>query len=107
MRIRSCLALFLMLALPVRADTLRAGSRVLTTGDSTARVLELLGPPAHKARGGTAPQKTAAKHRKGGKAGKGSRGANKDVSAGERWQYRLGNRTVTVVLVDGRVTRIE
>lgn len=107
MRIRLCLALVLLLALPAWADTLRVGSRVLATGDSAARVLELLGQPMHKARGSAARPKAATGRRKGGKAGKGNRAADKDTSTGERWQYRRGNRTVTVVLVEGRVTRIE
>ena len=105
MRICIGLALAWLLALAAQADTLRVGSRVLTTGDSAAKVLELLGKPAHKA-GGKAQGKTKGKRAKGGGNKRGARG-KADAAAGERWQYRRGNRTVTVVLVDGKVAHIE
>lgn len=106
MRIWISLALCALLSTPSRADTLRVGSRVLATGDSAARVVELLGPPAHRSNveaAGAQPQ--GAKRR--GKAGKRRTGGDAKASAGERWQYRRGSRTVTVVLVQGRVARIE
>lgn len=106
MRICISLALALALALPARADTLRVGSRVLATGDSAAKVLELLGKPAHKA-GGAKAAKATGKRGKNSKKGKRDHVGAADASAGERWQYRRNGRTVTVVLVDGRVTRIE
>lgn len=43
MRSWICLVLCLCLSLSSRADTLRVGNQVLVTGDSAARVIELLG----------------------------------------------------------------
>lgn len=89
-------------ALPASADTLRVGQQVLITGDSAARVVELLGQPVHKAHGaGQAKQSRAAK----GKAR--TKQAADKAAEGERWQYRQGRRTITVVLVQGKVVRIE
>jgi len=110
MRSGICLVLCLCLSLSSRADTLRVGNQVLVTGDSAARVIELLGQPAHKAMGsvgaGARQQKKGAKGR-----GRRSKQASGKVSAkdaeGQRWQYRRGRRTVTIVLVQGRVARIE
>lgn len=82
--------LLLLLTLPTQAsDTLRVGSRVLVTGDSAARVTELLGKPSHK-------------------ASKGAKGRARSANAsGERWQYRRGKRLTTITLVDGKVAHIE
>lgn len=108
MRISICLALMLILAEGVQADTLRVGNQVLTTGDSAARVVQLMGKPDHKARDSTQPQRKATgKHGKKPRAGKVAGARVAGGPAGERWQYRRGHRTVTVVLVDGRVARIE
>jgi hypothetical protein len=104
MRIWASLALCMFLFAPVRADTLRVGSRVLTSGDSAARVIELLGQPAHRSSGADTGGKRARGAKRGGKAGRQPGGG---ASTGERWQYRQGGRTVTVVLVQGRVARIE
>jgi hypothetical protein len=79
------------------SGTLRVGSQVLVVGDSAARVVELLGKPAHKARGNAAPRTTGrGKPRRAGRA----------ESAGEQWQYRMGNRFVTVVVANGKVSDI-
>lgn len=45
MRIAAAVLLTLMLASPAWADTLTVGSRVLSDGDSTGKVYELLGKP--------------------------------------------------------------
>lgn len=79
--------------------TLRVGSQVLVVGDSAARVVELLGKPAYKGHG-----KAASNSRKAGRS-KGHAAHSNEV-AGEQWQYRSGDRTVTVVMVDGRVSAI-
>jgi hypothetical protein len=93
------------------ADSLRVGQQVLLTGDSAARVVELLGPPVHKASGsggaGTSQHKNKHGSRGKGRA-KQAAGTTADKAAsGERWQYRQGRRTVIIVLVQGRVVRIE
>jgi Protein of unknown function (DUF2845) len=85
------------------SDTLRVGSQVLVVGDSAARVVELLGKPAYKAHGSAASHTKG--RNKGGKASKASKASHAE-SAGEQWQYREGNRFVTVVVVDGKVSAI-
>lgn len=104
--IGASLVLWALLMTPAGADTLRVGSRVLATGDTAARVIELLGPPVHRspAVGKKAARSKGAKRR--GKSG-GRRAADPVDASGERWQYRRGGRTVTIVLVQGRVARIE
>ncbi len=109
MRIWIGLALCVLVSMPAQADTLRVGSRVLATGDSAARVIELLGEPAHRA-SGTVAEDAHARHASRGKtrkAGKRRTGEDGKAATGERWQYRRGSRTVTIVLVQGRVARIE
>ena len=83
--------LFLPAFAAAAADTLRVGDRLLVSGDSTARVEELLGRPPQRS------HRAAARHgRRGGTA-----------TGGERWQYRRDGRTITLTIVDGRVDRIE
>lgn len=95
-------------ALPARADTLRVGQQVLVTGDSAARVVELLGPPVHKASGAAGKAAARQPQRQRGAKGKArSKPTAKKAAEGERWQYRQGRRTVTVVIVQGKVARIE
>ena len=105
-----CLLLFFCLSLPSRADTLRVGNQVLATGDSAARVVELLGQPAHKAMGsvgaGARQPKKGAKNRGRRSKQPPGKAVAKDAE-GQRWQYRRGRRTVTIVLVQGKVARIE
>jgi len=89
----------LLLALSAHAgDTLRVGSQVLSTGDSSARVVELLGKPTAKARATTS-----------GRAGRGRRKQRRVAGAvpGEQWQYRRGRRTTVITIVDGRISRID
>ncbi|MGO4700940.1 DUF2845 domain-containing protein [Dyella sp. 2RAB6] len=103
--------LFLCVAAPAQADSLRVGQQVLVTGDSAARVVELLGQPVHKVSGaGKAAGKAAAKqpkHKRSSKGGQRAKTAAGKAVEGERWQYRQGRRTVTVVIVQGKVARIE
>ncbi|RDI98561.1 DUF2845 domain-containing protein [Dyella solisilvae] len=75
--------------------TLRVGSQVLVVGDSASRVIELLGKPNYKGHGAGGARKSGKKHR-----------TNAAESSGEQWQYRQGSRTVTVVVMDGRVAAI-
>ncbi|PWK85903.1 DUF2845 domain-containing protein [Fulvimonas soli] len=80
--------LLLLPAFAAAADTLRVGDRLLVSGDSTARVEELLGRPSHRS------HRTAARHGRSGQSG-------------ERWQYRRDGRTITLTIVDDRVVGIE
>jgi hypothetical protein len=110
---RSWIALLpcICLATSSWADSLRVGQQVLLTGDSAARVVELLGPPVHKASGaggaGTPQQKNKRSAKGKGRAKPGGASTADKAASGERWQYRQGRRTVTIVLVQGRVVRIE
>lgn len=81
------------------SGTLRVGNQVLVVGDSATRVVELLGKPSYKSRGKGASNRRATGSRK-------SRGSRTTETSGEQWQYRQGNRVVTVVVVDGRVSAI-
>jgi hypothetical protein len=79
------------------SGTLRVGSQVLVVGDSATRVVELLGKPSYKSKGKATSRTTGhSKTRKTGHA----------QSAGEQWQYQVGNRLVTVVVADGKVIAI-
>lgn len=97
-RIRHLIPAAIALAASLAAhatDTLRVGSHVLVTGDSAARAEELLGRPSYKSRQG------------GGQRGRRRGTAAVQGGAGERWQYRHGDRLITVTIVDGRVADIE
>lgn len=83
------LLLFVLLSfctVAAASDTLRVGSRVLVTGDSAARVVELLGKPSAK---------------------QGSSGKGRQQTGAQRWQYRRGSRITDVVIVDGKVAHID
>lgn len=80
------------------SGTLRVGSQVLVVGDSAMRVTELLGKPSYRTHA-----KADAGNHAGGRKGKGRKSS---TSGGEQWQYRQGNRIVTILVADGRVTSI-
>lgn len=88
----------LMLASAAHAGggTLRVGNQVLVVGDSATRVTELLGKPAYRSQA----KSTASSGRSGKKGGKAS------ATSGQQWQYRQGNRLVTIVVADGKVAAI-
>jgi hypothetical protein len=100
MRIHAGLMLCLLAgAAHAGSGTLRVGSQVLVVGDSAARVVELLGKPTYKSRASSSAGqrgKTSGKTRRG-------RGGS---GPGEQWQYRDGTRTVTIMVVDGKVSAI-
>lgn len=83
-------------------STFRVGSQVLTAGDSDARVIELLGEPAHKSRSHRARRPRTS-----------SRARSRRVvvltkdGIGEKWQYRRDGHVTTVTIVDGKVSDIE
>jgi hypothetical protein len=75
----------LLLGFAVQAsETLRVDNQVLSVGDSAVRAIDLLGKPAYQE-----PVET-------GHGG----------YLGQRWQYSLEGRVVTVVIVDGKVADI-
>ena len=71
--------------------SLRVGDKVLSIGDSAARVQELLGPPAVR----SYPNQQ-----------EGSL-SNDQVSRKEQWQYVQDGKTVTVTIVNGKATDFE
>ena len=75
--------LFLVSAVQA-SETLRVDNQVLSVGDSAIRAIDLLGKPAFK-------EPVETEH--GG-------------YLGQRWQYSLEGRVVTVVIVDGKVADI-
>ncbi|AIF46749.1 DUF2845 domain-containing protein [Dyella japonica] len=79
--------------------TLRVGSQVLVVGDSATRVIELLGKPAYRTHA------KANKSSSGNTSGR-KKGAKGSTSGGEQWQYRQGNRLVTITVAEGKVTGI-
>ncbi|GLQ95040.1 DUF2845 domain-containing protein [Dyella acidisoli] len=82
------IALLLISVAAQAMPTLRVGDKVLSVGDSAARVQELLGPPAVR----------TYLHRQDGSL------PNDQVSQGEQWQYVQEGKTVTVTIVDGKAT---
>ena len=69
----------------VAADTYRSGSRVITVGDSAAKLGQIIGSPSFKE-----PIET----KEGGRVG-------------ERWQYAIDGKTVTFEIRNGSITGID
>lgn len=67
------------------SDTYRSGNRVITVGDSAAKLAQIVGTPAIKE-----PIET----RQGGREG-------------ERWQYAVDGKTVTFEVRNGKVASID
>ncbi|GLQ86462.1 DUF2845 domain-containing protein [Dyella flagellata] len=90
---RRYLLLGLLLAcFAAHADSsLRVGDKVLTIGDSAARVQELMGQPVVR---------TFLDQQDGGLP-------DHQLSRGEQWQYAQDNKTIIVTIVNGKVTDFE
>ncbi len=67
------------------ADTYRSGSRVITVGDSAAKLGQIIGNPSFKE-----PIET----KEGGRVG-------------ERWQYAIDGKTVTFEIRNGNISAID
>jgi len=85
-------SLWLLAFAATASDTLRVGSHLLVSGDSAARVRELLGRP------------TRVTHHRARRHG---RGVVVATPASESWVYRDETHEITVTLVDGAVAEIE
>lgn len=85
-------------------QSVRVGSQVLVVGDRAARVKELLGEPAVRAKGSSSGKSSA---RKGTSksSGKNSKASAKDK--GEKWQYLRDGHTTTFTIVAGKIAHIE
>jgi hypothetical protein len=82
----------LLASFAVHAMTsLRVGSRVLTIGDTAAKVLELMGEPTVRAMV-YQPEKGRPGHH---------------FVPGEQWQYPQEGKTVVITFVGGRATHFE
>ena len=89
MNLRLLLVMACLFPLAANADSMRCGSKLVTNGDSVARLLKTCGKPAMKYR---------ANHR--------SKRSGKSRSA-QQWVYERGRRSSMVVSVlDGRVVQI-
>lgn len=89
---RYLIFLMLLMSAAVHAGTsLRVGNKVLSVGDSAARVLELMGEPRVRAfkqwQGGAMP--------------------GNQLAVGEEWQYPQDGRTIVITVVGGRVVSFE
>ncbi|WP_257388220.1 DUF2845 domain-containing protein [Tahibacter caeni] len=71
--------------LAVAADTYRSGNRVITVGDSAAKLAQIVGTPTIK---------ETIETREGGREG-------------ERWQYAVDGKTVTFEIRNGKVASID
>ncbi|MEH6415900.1 hypothetical protein [Pseudomonas sp. CGJS7] len=78
------LILALGFALPALAQSVSFGSKVISVGDPAGRVYDVAGKP----------NRTIQLENKFG------------ASTGERWEYYLGNKTVLIVVREGKVTEI-
>jgi hypothetical protein len=89
---RYAIALLILLCISAHAATsLRVGNKVLTVGDSAARVLQLMGEPSIRA---------FKQFQVGGMP-------DNQVANGEEWQYLQDGRTIIVTVVGGRVVNFE
>ena len=92
---RYMIPFLLLLALSAHAATsLRVGNKVLTVGDSAARVLELMGEPSIRA---------FKQFQVGGLP-------DNQIANGEEWQYLQDGKTIVVTVVTvvgGRVVNFE
>ena len=79
-------------SMTVHAETsLRINNKVLTVGDSAARILQLMGEPTIRAFASTQT---------------GGLPANQ-LASGEHWQYSQNGKTVIVTIIGGRVANFE
>lgn len=85
------LALLLASVTAHAATSLRVGNKVLTLGDSAARVLELMGQPTIR----------TFEHQQAGGL------PNNQLASGEQWQYAKDGKTIVITVVGGRVTDFE
>jgi hypothetical protein len=87
------LALFLLIfCATVHAETsLRVGNKVLTLGDSAARVQQLMGKPT---------MRTFVHARDGGLP-------SNQLASSEQWQYAQDGKTIIITIAGGRIAKFE
>lgn len=79
------LLLAIVSAPAIAGETIAFGNRVLTTGDSTGRIMEVAGSP---------DRVVQLENRFG-------------AATGERWEYYQGGKTIVLTIVNSRLVRIE
>ncbi|WP_368565881.1 DUF2845 domain-containing protein [Pseudoxanthomonas sp. UTMC 1351] len=77
-------AMLVLLAKPALADSIRFGDRLLTDGDSAAKVKQVAGEP-------DAVEQIENEY---------------GATRGQRWQYYRDGKTITFTIVNGKVTTI-
>jgi hypothetical protein len=81
-------------------ESLRVGNDLLVVGDSAARVKALLGNPSVHAKGRSSKKASSkASGKRQGKSGKSDKG--------EKWQYRRDGHTITITIVEGKISHID
>lgn len=86
------LLVLLLVSVPAFADdSLRVGDRVLSVGDSAAKVQDLLGKPV--VRTYLQAPDTAL--------------TNDQATGNEQWQYLQDGKTVFITIINGKVSEIE
>ena len=74
----------LLLTVPALADTYAFGSRLVVSGDGPAKVMDVAGKP---------DRIVDLENKHGG-------------VYGERWEYYISGKTVSITIIDGKVTQI-
>ncbi|HEY0199946.1 MAG TPA: DUF2845 domain-containing protein [Rhodanobacter sp.] len=100
MRIIFIVALLVFAMAAQASATLRVGNRVLSAGDSSERVTELLGKPSSRTH-------RRSSHSGGSRRSRGTRVVNNNDQPAEQWRYRRDGHVTVVTIVDGRVTDID
>lgn len=89
MWLRTSLLTALLASAPANADSMRCGTRLVTNGDSVARLLKVCGQPAMKYRARDKDRRS---------------GRSRSV---QQWVYERGRKVAMIVSVlDGRVVAI-
>jgi hypothetical protein len=84
MRTLVLIMLLTVLALPAFADSIRFGDKLLTDGDSAAKVKQIAGEP-------DAIEQIENEY---------------GATLGQRWQYYRDGKTITITIVNSKVTTI-
>ncbi|MEJ1096971.1 MULTISPECIES: DUF2845 domain-containing protein [unclassified Pseudoxanthomonas] len=84
MRTTALAIVLALLALPAFADSIRFGDKLLTDGDSAAKVKQIAGEP-------DATEQIQNEY---------------GATLGQRWQYYRDGKTITITIINGKVTTI-
>lgn len=98
------IALFFCACNVYAMESIRVGSQLIVVGDNSAKVKEMLGNPSSRSKssGKSSGSKKGSGHGKGG-----VKVQSNDKTKGEKWVYRRNGHTITIIMVDGKVTHID